>query len=324
MSKTRSAKPDTNVSFRTSIGGQALIEGILMRGPEKQAIVCRTEDGLVEKVDELHLVKEKHPILGWPLIRGVVVFLDSMVKGMQALTYSADLLPEDEQEEPGKIDLWIERHFGEEKGKNIIIGTAVVLGIALSILLFILLPTLLAGLTKSFIQSPVVRNLFEGLLRIVIFLLYLWAVSHMKDVERMFAYHGAEHKTIFCYEKGLPLTVENVRIQPRHHPRCGTSFLFVVVIVSIIVSSLVFPYINWQSVWVRVGVKLLLLIPVVGITYEFNRFVGAHDNAVTRVLSATGMWMQNFTTNEPDDGMIECAIAAVLPVLPENPEDGKW
>ena len=198
MSKTRSAKPDTNVSFRTSIGGQALIEGILMRGPEKQAIVCRTEDGLVEKVDELHLVKEKHPILGWPLIRGVVVFLDSMVKGMQALTYSADLLPEDEQEEPGKIDLWIERHFGEEKGKNIIIGTAVVLGIALSILLFILLPTLLAGLTKSFIQSPVVRNLFEGLLRIVIFLLYLWAVSHMKDVERMFAYHGAEHKTIFC------------------------------------------------------------------------------------------------------------------------------
>ena len=225
MSKTRSAKPDTNVSFRTSIGGQALIEGILMRGPEKQAIVCRTEDGLVEKVDELHLVKEKHPILGWPLIRGVVVFLDSMVKGMQALTYSADLLPEDEQEEPGKIDLWIERHFGEEKGKNIIIGTAVVLGIALSIVLFILLPTLLAGLTKSFIQSPVVRNLFEGLLRIVIFLLYLWAVSHMKDVERMFAYHGAEHKTIFCYEKGLPLTVENVRPQSRFHPRCGTSFL---------------------------------------------------------------------------------------------------
>ena len=163
MSKTRSAKPDTNVSFRTSIGGQALIEGILMRGPEKQAIVCRTEDGLVEKIDELHLVKEKHPILGWPLIRGVVVFLDSMVKGMKALTYSADLLPEDEQEEPGKIDLWIEKHFGEEKAKDIIIGTAVVLGIALSIVLFILIPTLLAGLTDSFIHSPVVRNLFEGL-----------------------------------------------------------------------------------------------------------------------------------------------------------------
>ena len=258
MSKTKSAKPDTNVSFRTSIGGQALIEGILMRGPAKQAIVCRTQDGMVEKVEELHLVKEKHPILGWPLIRGVVVFLDSMVKGMKALTYSADLLPEDEQEEPGKIDLWIERHFGEEKGKNIIIGTAVVLGIALSIVLFILIPTLLAGLTDSFIHSPVVRNLFEGLLRIVIFLLYLWGVAHMKDVERMFAYHGAEHKTIFCYEKGLPLTVENVRPQSRFHPRCGTSFLFVVVIISILVFSLVSLRVGlWDNPWVRVGLRLL-------------------------------------------------------------------
>ena len=324
MSKTRSAKPDTNVSFRTSIGGQALIEGILMRGPEKQAIVCRTEDGLVEKIDELHLVKEKHPILGWPLIRGVVVFLDSMVKGMQALTYSADLLPEDEQEEPGKIDLWIERHFGEEKGKNIIIGTAVVLGIALSILLFILLPTLLAGLTKSFIQSPVVRNLFEGLLRIVIFLLYLWAVSHMKDVERMFAYHGAEHKTIFCYEKGLPLTVENVRPQSRFHPRCGTSFLFVVVVVSILVSSVVFSFVDWRNVWVRIGLHLLLLIPVVGVTYEFNRYVGGHDNPVTNALAKPGLWLQNFTTNEPDDSMLEVAIRAMELVIPEQKGKDEW
>ena len=259
MSKTESAKPDTNVSFRTSIGGQALIEGILMRGPTRQAIVCRTEDGMVEKVEELHLVKEKHPILGWPLIRGVVVFLDSMVKGMKALTYSADLLPEDEQEEPGKIDLWIEKHFGEEKAKDIIIGTAVVLGIALSIVLFILIPTLLAGLTRGFIHSPVVRNLFEGLLRIVIFLLYLWGVAHMKDVERMFAYHGAEHKTIFCYEKGLPLTVENVRPQSRFHPRCGTSFLFVVVIISILVFSLVSLRVGlWDNPWVRIGLRLLL------------------------------------------------------------------
>ena len=326
MSKTRSAKPDTNVSFRTSIGGQALIEGILMRGPEKQAIVCRTEDGLVEKVDELHLVKEKHPILGWPLIRGVVVFLDSMVKGMQALTYSADLLPEDEQEEPGKIDLWIERHFGEEKGKNIIIGTAVVLGIALSIVLFILLPTLLAGLTKSFIQSPVVRNLFEGLLRIVIFLLYLWAVSHMKDVERMFAYHGAEHKTIFCYEAGLPQTVENVRIQPRHHPRCGTSFLFVVIFVSILVSSVVFGIWPITNAGLRTLVHLLLLPLVVGITYEFNRWVGRHvqDSKLAQFLTAPGLWMQNFTTNEPDDSMIECAIRSLELVLPSEKGKDEW
>ena len=324
MSKTRSAKPDTNVSFRTSIGGQALIEGILMRGPEKQAIVCRTEDGLVEKVDELHLVKEKHPILGWPLIRGVVVFLDSMVKGMQALTYSADLLPEDEQEEPGKLDLWIERHFGEEKGKNIIIGTAVVLGIALSIVLFILLPTLLAGLTKSFIQSPVVRNLFEGLLRIVIFLLYLWAVSHMKDVERMFAYHGAEHKTIFCYEKGLPLTVENVRPQSRFHPRCGTSFLFVVVILSILIFSLVSVILPTENMLLRLLLRLALLPVVVSISYEFNRLVGRHDNWLTHILTAPGMWMQRFTTNEPDDSMIEVAIEALTMVIPTQEGADRW
>ena len=140
----------------------------------------------------------------------------------------------------------------------------------------------------------------------------------------MFQYHGAEHKTIFCYEAGLPLTVENARIQPKHHPRCGTSFLFVVIIVSILVSSLVFPYINWQNIWVRIGVKLLLLVPVVGITYEFNRAVGAHDNKLTRILSAPGMWMQNFTTNEPDDSMLEVAIEAMKLVLPEEQGKDKW
>lgn len=323
MSKTRSAKPDTNVSFRTSIGGQALIEGILMRGPEKQAIVCRTEDGLVEKVDELHLVKEKHPILGWPLIRGVVVFLDSMVKGMQALTYSADLLPEDEQEEPGKIDLWIERHFGEEKGKNIIIGTAVVLGIALSIVLFILLPTLLAGLTKSFIQSPVVRNLFEGLLRIVIFLLYLWAVSHMKDVERMFAYHGAEHKTIFCYEAGEDLTVENVRKQGRFHPRCGTSFMFVLIIIATIVSSIVFSIIDITNPFLRMLAHLILLPLVVGISYEFNRYAGRSESVISRALRWPGLMIQHLTVFEPDDSMIEVAITAMKEVIPDDGSD-EW
>ena len=324
MSKTKSAKPDTNVSFRTSIGGQALIEGILMRGPTKQAIVCRTQDGMVEKVEELHLVKEKHPILGWPLIRGVVVFLDSMVKGMKALTYSADLLPEDEQEEPGKIDLWIEKHFGEEKAKDIIIGTAVVLGIALSIVLFILIPTLLAALTDSFIHSPVVRNLFEGLLRIVIFLLYLWGVAHMKDVERMFAYHGAEHKTIFCYEHGLPLTVENVRRQPRHHPRCGTSFLFMVIAISILVSTVVFAIWPVHNPILRFLAPLAMLPLIVGISYEFNRWAGRHDGPITRILVAPGLWLQNFTTFEPDDSMMEVGIKALELVLPEKQGEDAW
>lgn len=325
MSKQQTQPPNTDVRFRTSIGGQALLEGILMRGPQRQAIVCRTPDGLVEKIDELHMVKDKHPILGWPLIRGVVTFLDSMVKGMQALTYSADLLPLEEQGEPDKIDQWIENHFSEEKAKDIIIGVAVVLGIALSVVLFILLPTLLAGLTDGLIHSPVVRNLVEGLLRIVIFLLYLWGVTRMPDVARMFAYHGAEHKTIFCYEKGLPLTVENVRPQSRFHPRCGTSFLFVVVIISILVFSLVSLKVAlWDNVWVRVGLRLLLLPVVVAISYEINRWVGRHDNLCSRILSAPGKWLQHLTTNEPDDEMIECAIRALELVIPEKQGSDAW
>lgn len=325
MSKQPKQTPNTDVRFRTSIGGQALLEGILMRGPQRQAIVCRTPDGLVEKIDELHMVKDRHPILGWPLIRGVVTFLDSMIKGMQALTYSADLLPLEEQGEPDKIDQWIENHFSEEKAKDIIIGVAVVLGIALSVVLFILLPTLLAGLTNGFIHSPVVRNLVEGLLRIVIFLLYLWGVTRMPDVARMFAYHGAEHKTIFCYEKGLPLTVENVRPQSRFHPRCGTSFLFVVVIISILVFSLVSLKVAlWDNVWVRVGLRLLLLPVVVAISYEINRWVGRHDNLCSRILSAPGKWLQHLTTNEPDDEMIECAIRALELVIPEKQGSDAW
>lgn len=323
MSKTESAKPDTSVSFRTSIGGQALIEGILMRGPTRQAIVCRTQDGMVEKVEELHWVREKHPILGWPLIRGVIVFLDSMVKGMKALTYSADLLPEDEQEEPGKIDLWIEKHFGEEKAKDIIIGTAVVLGIALSIVLFILIPTLLAGLTKGFIHSPVVRNLFEGLLRIVIFLLYLWGVAHMKDVERMFAYHGAEHKTIFCYEAGEDLTVENVRKQGRFHPRCGTSFMFVLIIIATIVSSIVFSIIDITNPFLRMLAHLILLPLVVGISYEFNRYAGRSESVISRALRWPGLMIQHLTVFEPDDSMIEVAITAMKEVIPDDGSD-EW
>ena len=325
MNQETNSAAEQQLCFRTSIGGQALLEGILMRGPKQQAIVCRTPDGLVEKVDELHLVKDKHPILGWPLIRGVVTFIDSMVKGMQALTYSADLLPIEEQGEPSKLDQWIEAHFSEEKAKDIIIGVAVVLGILLAVGLFVLLPTLLAGVTDYWIKSPVVRSLVEGVLRIAIFIGYLWAVTRMPDVARMFAYHGAEHKTIFCYEKNLPLTVENVRVQSRFHPRCGTSFLFVVVIISILVFTLVSINIKmWDNVLVRIGLRLLLLPVIVALSYEFNRWVGRHDNAVSRVLSAPGKWLQRLTTNEPDDSMIECAIRALELVIPEEKGSDAW
>ena len=202
------------------------------------------------------------------------------------------------------------------------VWVSVILSLGMSIALFLLLPTFIAGLFHA--QTPALHNLIEGVVKILVLLAYLILCSKQKDIKRVFSYHGAEHKTIFCYETGLPLTVENARIQPRHHPRCGTSFLFVVIIVSILVSSIVFPYINWQNLWVRIGVKLLLLIPVVGVTYEFNRFVGRHDNIVTRVLSAPGMWLQNFTTNEPDDSMLEVAIEALKLVLPDEEGSDTW
>ena len=306
-------------SFRTSIGGQALIEGILMRGPKKQAIVCRTADGLVEKVEELKFIKDRYPILGWPLIRGCATFLDSMVKGMQALTYSAELVPVEDQE-PDKLDQWIEKHFEAEKASKIVIGTAVVLGIALALFLFIFLPTLIVGLIKPLTQNLVIRNLSEGVVKIIILLCYMRLCSCVSDVKRLFSYHGAEHKTIFCYEHGKPLTVENVRTESRFHPRCGTSFLLVVVVVSILVNSVV----TLTNSFARMGAHLLLLPVVVGISYEINLWCGRHDNWLSAALSAPGKWLQHMTTNEPDDSMIECAIRAMELVIPEEKGSDAW
>lgn len=305
--------------FRTSIGGQALIEGILMRGPKKQAIVCRTAEGLVEKVDELKLLKDKYPIFGWPFIRGCVTFIDSMIKGMQALTYSAELVPVEDQE-PDKLDQWIEKHFEAEKASKIVIGTAVVLGIALALFLFIFLPTLIVGLIKPLTQNLVIRNLSEGVVKIIILLCYMRLCSCVSDVKRLFSYHGAEHKTIFCYEHGKPLTVENVRTESRFHPRCGTSFLLVVVVVSILVNSVV----TLTNSFARMGAHLLLLPVVVGISYEINRWCGRHDNWLSAALSAPGKWLQHMTTNEPDDSMIECAIRAMELVIPEEKGSDAW
>ena len=310
--------------FRTSIGGQALIEGILMRGPGKQAIVVRSPEGLVEKVEELTLVRDKYPILGLPVIRGAVTFIDSMVKGVKALMFSADYFPDEDLGEPSKFDRWLEKKFGSEKMQKFITALAVVLSLGLTILLFFLLPTFLAGLIDPFIKSVTVHNLVESVIKLVIFFLYLLLCSKQKDIYRVFQYHGAEHKTIFCDEAGLPLTVENCRIQPRHHPRCGTSFLFVVVVVSILVSSIVFSFVDWRNIWVRMGMHLLLLIPIIGVTYEFNRYVGGHDNCVTRALAKPGLWLQNFTTNEPDDSMLEVAIRALELVIPEEKGKDAW
>ena len=313
-------KQNNSCAFRTSIGGQALIEGILMRGPKKQAIVCRTAEGLVEKTEELSFIKDRYPILGWPLIRGCAIFLSSMINGMKALTYSASLVPLEQQGEPDKLDKWIEDHFPAEKAQKLIIGVAVVLGIALSLFLFIFLPALVVGLIRPLTQSFVVRNLAEGLTRVVILLVYMKLVTLTPDVRRLFSYHGAEHKTIFCYEHGKPLTVENVRGESRFHPRCGTSFLLVVVVVSILVNSVV----RLQNSFARMGAHLLLLPLVVGISYEINRWCGMHDNWLSAFLSAPGKWLQHITTYEPDDGMIECAIRALELVIPEEKGSDAW
>ncbi|MBR2581870.1 MAG: DUF1385 domain-containing protein [Oscillospiraceae bacterium] len=307
-------------SFRTSIGGQALIEGILMRGPKKQAVVCRTKDGIVEKTEELRLVRDRYPILGLPFIRGVVTLFDSLFKGMAALTYSASLVPLEEQGEPDKLDQWIEAHFEGEKAQKLIIATAVVLGIALSLFLFIFLPAFLVGLIPALKENYLVRNLSEGVLRIAILLSYMRLICEMSDVKRLFAYHGAEHKTIFCYEHGKPLTVENVRPESRFHPRCGTSFLLVVIVVSILVNAVV----RLSNSFARMGCHLLLLPVVVGVSYEINRWCGRHDNALSAVLSAPGKWLQRMTTNEPDDGMIECAIRAMELVIPDEKGSDAW
>ena len=323
------AEEKKSCAFRTSIGGQALIEGILMRGPEKQAIVVRDQEGkLVEKVEELKFIRDRYPILGVPLIRGTVNFLDSMVNGVKALMYSADFYPDGEEAQPSKFEQWLETHLSSKKLESAIVTLAVVMGVGLSVFLFMVLPTFLTGGILHFFPGFPLwgRNVVEGLLKIAIFLIYLIFCSKQKDIYRVFQYHGAEHKTIFCYEAGLPLTVENVRVQPRHHPRCGTSFLFVVIFVSILFSSVVFGIWPITNVWLRTLVHLVLLPLVVGVTYEFNRWVGRHvqDSKLAKVLTAPGLWMQNFTTNEPDDGMIEVAIRSLELVLPSEKGKDEW
>ena len=313
-------KDSSSVKFKTSIGGQALIEGIMMLGPEKRAIVCRGSGEMVEKVEKVTPLKAKSPVLGLPLIRGVAAFISSMVNGVKALSFSADQLPEDMQEEPDKIDLWIEKHFSNETAQKLIIGVAVVLGIALSLFLFLFLPTFIVGLFPAVKADFYWRTLLEGILKLVIFFIYLILCSKMKDMKRLFAYHGAEHKTIFCYEKGLPPTVENVRPQPRLHPRCGTSFIFVVIIISIIAGS----FIHVSDTLLRMGLKFLMLPLIVGLSYELNRWVGRHDNICSAILSWPGKQFQRITTNEPDDEMIECAIRALELVIPEEKGSDAW
>ena len=310
----------------TSIGGQALLEGILMVGPKKNvAAFCDEAGNITTEEVSTPSLREKYPILKKPFIRGVFSMVDTLRLGMKALTLSADKVGGEEEEEPSKFEKWLPKKNGD-KGMKGFHSVGGVLGVALAVLLFFFLPAVLFNglmmLTGDGISGW--RSVFEGLLRIVIFVLYIVVISKMPEIDRTFRYHGAEHKTIFCYEHGLPLTVENVRKQPRHHPRCGTSFLFMVIAISILVSTVVFGIWPVHNALWRFVAHLLMLPIIVGVSYEFNRWAGRHDGPVTKLLTAPGLWLQNFTTFEPDDSMIECAIRSLELVLPSEKGKDEW
>ena len=307
----------------TSIGGQALIEGILMKSPEKTALAVRMPNG---EIDLSYIngksVREKYKILNLPVIRGVIAFAESMINGYKAMMLSA--------EKSGFTDLEEEEKPKDEKKQNALVNTVMVigsvLGVLLAVVLFMYLPRLfVSGIEYVFsakITSKLLRSAIEQFLKLTIFVIYVFAVSFMKDIKRVFMYHGAEHKTIFAYEKGLELTVENVRTQKRFHPRCGTSFMILMILVSIIISTavqIIFPTV-YNVRWLWVIAKILIIPITCGIGFEILKICGKYDNALTRIISAPGMWLQRITTKEPEDGMIEIAIAALNACEPEVPD----
>lgn len=333
---------DKKVCKMTSIGGQALLEGIMMKGPHKTVMATRLPDKTVdlEELPEKH-IKDKIKFLGWPIIRGSVNMVESLIMGYKALMKSAEKLGIDEDDEEVK-ESWLYRVLGE-KFMAVIGAVAGVLGVCLALVLFMWLPTVIFNLFNRLVTPGAVlsfpinavegggtlgawKGVFEGVLKIFIFLGYIALTALMNDIKRTYMYHGAEHKSIFCYEKGLPLTVENIKKQSRFHPRCGTSFLVLVLVVSILISSLVlkiFPVLKTIT-WLWIIVKILLIPVIMGFGYELIRFCGKHDNLLSKIVAAPGLWVQRLTTKEPDDDMIEVAIAALKEVIPENPEDDLW
>ena len=307
--------------FKTSVGGQALMEGIMMRGPKLICCAVRKPDGTIET--KLDPVKNHGIWAKIPLVRGTISMIESLIVGYRYMMYSAQVSMGDDydpEEEETAFEKWVGEHFGQ-KAEDALLACAAVVGGLLAILLFTVLPTLIVGGVSRFVTlGRWGKVVLEAVLKVAIFLTYMAGISKMKEIHRVFEYHGAEHKTIACYEAGDELTVENVRKYTRFHPRCGTSFLILVVIVSVFLYS-VLP---WSSTSLRVLFKLLLLPVVMGISYELLKWCGRSDNIATRIIRQPGLWVQHLTVFEPDDSMIEVAIAAVTPVLPENPEDGKW
>ena len=323
-----------SLSKKTSIGGQALMEGIMMRGPQKSAMAVRRPNGSIFFEEEENTQKRRPRICRLPVIRGVFAFVDSMVLGYKYLMKSAEIYCEEEEKksESGEESTKESPQSAFGKTTMAIMGVAAtVLGVALALFLFVWLPTFLYTLLAKHVSSPtlresrLLRSSFEGVFKILILVAYMALVSLMKDIRRTFMYHGAEHKTIFCYEQGLPLTVENVRAQRRFHPRCGTSFLILMLLVSIVAGMFIPTEIGTLSgalyTVVRAAIKILLIPVIMGVGYELLKLAGKYDNLFTRIISAPGMWLQRITVREPDDGMIECAIMAFVAVMPEGEKE---
>jgi len=323
MSKTTS--PSCHI---TSIGGQAVIEGVMMRGPKETAIAVRKPDGeiIVEK-KAIHSFVQKLKINKIPLIRGVFSFFESLIVGTKALMFSAEFYDIEDEEDKKKKETMTQEELDayNKKNANMMTGAialSVCVALVFGIGVFMLLPTFLVGLMRDYLHLT--NNFFatflEGAVRIVIFIVYILLVSKMQDIRRVFEYHGAEHKTIFCYENGEELTVENVKKQKRLHPRCGTSFLILVMLISIIV----FSFVSWENPVERVLIRLLLLPLVAGISYELIKFAGRHQGVIVNIISAPGMWLQKITTKEPDESQIEVAIESLKAVLTGDKNDDKW
>ena len=310
---------------KTSIGGSALIEGLMMIGPENAAIAIRKPDGeiIVDKRD----LPKRDVFTKIPVVRGVVNFFRQIILVMKAIMYSADFFDVEEDgeskiTEPSKLDKIMEKIFGD-KLKDVAIYFSVIIAIGFSVGLFILLPNLFAsllGFNKHIAREVVYYNLIEGVAKLIIFFLYLYFASKMKEAKRLWGYHGAEHKTIHCYEHGDDLTVENVRKYSTKHPRCGTSFLFLVMVVSIIV----FSFLPLGAIWFNIGLRLLFVPLVAGLSYEILKFAGRSELGIVKILNAPGMFFQLFTTKEPDDGMIEVAIVAFNNVLVPDKTADNW
>lgn len=294
-----------------SIGGQALIEGIMMRGGKTAAIAVRKADGNIEtKVDEISGFSAS-PLLKIPFLRGSLMLISSMMIGIKALTWSAEFYSEPgEAEEPGKFEKWLTEKLGDQ-ADNVLMGISIFIAVVMAFLLFGVGPTLLINLFKGVIKNPVMLSAMEGLTKIIFFMIYIKVISMNKEIQRTFQYHGAEHKTIYCYESGKPLTVENARSFTTLHPRCGTSFILIVFLITIAV----FTFVSWNSLLFRIALKVILLPVIAGASYELIRWTGNHDNILAKTMRWPGMMMQKMTTSEPDDSQLEIAIVAMKLVL---------